>query len=61
MASPVVVSEAAFNAFTLPTHVDSSISPFWESLKENDHFLLQRTKVRKNALMRNVLGTVQNV
>lgn len=55
------VTESAFNIFTLPTHIESYISPFWETVQENDYFLLQRTKLRKNSIMRNVLGTVQNV
>ncbi|KAI9244300.1 rab-GTPase-TBC domain-containing protein [Phascolomyces articulosus] len=54
-------TDPAFNIFTLPTHVESFISPFWETLQENNHFLLQRIKTRRSSIMRNVLGTVQNV
>ncbi|KAI8142366.1 hypothetical protein BJV82DRAFT_141042 [Fennellomyces sp. T-0311] len=54
-------TDPAFNIFTLPTNVESFISPFWETIKENPHFLLQRIKTRRSSIMRNVLGTVQNV
>lgn len=53
--------DPAFSVFTLPTVVDTSLSPFWETLESNEHFLLQRTKTRKNAFVRSFLGTVQNV
>lgn len=59
MATPG--NDTAFNTFTLPTTVETYISPFWENAKENGHFLQQRIKTRKNVIMRNVLGTVQNV
>ena len=49
----------AFELFTLPTQVDTST--FWTNLKENNHFVLQQTKIQKSGIMRSVLGTLQNV
>ncbi|CAG8533184.1 11287_t:CDS:2 [Paraglomus occultum] len=46
--------------FTLPTPCDLN-NAFWEPVKTNDHFVLQRTKGSKNAILRGVLGTIQNV
>ncbi|KAI8384446.1 uncharacterized protein BYT42DRAFT_261401 [Radiomyces spectabilis] len=51
----------AYTVFTLPTHVDAPLSPFWIVLRENPYFYLQQTKRQKNAIVRNVLGTLQNV
>lgn len=49
------------DCFTIPTQVDIAINLFWETLKENDNFLLQHIKARKNALFRGMMGTLQNV
>ncbi|KAI9321860.1 rab-GTPase-TBC domain-containing protein [Dichotomocladium elegans] len=50
-----------YDAFTLPTSVDSFSSSFWETLKETTYFGLQRNKFGRASLMRNFFGTVQNV
>ncbi|KAI8341806.1 rab-GTPase-TBC domain-containing protein [Chlamydoabsidia padenii] len=55
------MTDPAFSLFTLPTQVDNYITPFWTTVKEDNNFLLQRTKTQKNAIMRSVLGTLQNV
>ncbi|KAH8551788.1 hypothetical protein BGW37DRAFT_313290 [Umbelopsis sp. PMI_123] len=49
------------DCFTIPTQIDIAINLFWETLKENDSFILQRIKARKNALFRGMMGTIQNV
>ncbi|KAI9311929.1 hypothetical protein BX666DRAFT_876693 [Dichotomocladium elegans] len=54
-------AETAFSNFTLPTPIETAVSPFWETIQENRYFLLQQAKVRKSSIIRNVLGTVQNV
>jgi hypothetical protein len=49
------------DCFTIPTQTDIAINLFWETLKENDNFILQQIKARKNALFRGMMGTLQNV
>ncbi|CAG8453859.1 15013_t:CDS:2 [Acaulospora colombiana] len=47
--------------FTLPTPANS-IDPFWDVIKSNEHFTLQRTKAASsNTFFRGVFGTIQNV
>ncbi|RUS12874.1 hypothetical protein BC938DRAFT_478360 [Jimgerdemannia flammicorona] len=49
------------HVFTLPSPIDISLNPFWDTLQQNNHFLLQRTKASNNILLKSVLGTIQNV
>ncbi|CAG8486039.1 12791_t:CDS:10 [Acaulospora morrowiae] len=47
--------------FTLPTPANPT-DPFWDVIKYNGHFTLQRTKAASsNTFFRGVIGTIQNV
>ncbi|KAK9716831.1 GTPase activating protein (GAP) [Basidiobolus ranarum] len=45
--------------FTLPTPCEST--PFWEDIASNQYFVVQRALGSNNFLLKNVLGTIQNV
>ncbi|KAL1916336.1 uncharacterized protein VTP21DRAFT_5953 [Calcarisporiella thermophila] len=55
-----LAGEPPRQVFTLPTPVDITINPFWDTVRTNDHFLLQRTK-GGSGMLKSVLGTIQNV
>ncbi|KAF0513918.1 TBC-domain-containing protein [Gigaspora margarita] len=46
--------------FTLPITCDSS-NPFWDVIKSSKYFILQRTRSPSSAILRGVIGTIQNV
>ncbi|KAI8851589.1 hypothetical protein BC829DRAFT_386413 [Chytridium lagenaria] len=45
--------------FVLPTLTD--LSSYWDTVKENDLFLLQKSKEQESALWKTVMATIQNV
>ncbi|KAJ3411856.1 hypothetical protein HDV05_001645 [Chytridiales sp. JEL 0842] len=45
--------------FVLPTVTD--LSSYWETIKENEMFLLQKAKEQEGALWKTVMATIQNV
>ncbi|CAG8753353.1 15016_t:CDS:2, partial [Racocetra persica] len=46
--------------FTLPITCDLN-NPFWDVIKSSKHFILQRTRSPSSAILRGVIGTIQNV
>ncbi|CAG8711598.1 20681_t:CDS:10 [Dentiscutata erythropus] len=46
--------------FTLPITCDSS-NPFWDVIKSSKYFVLQKTRSPSSAILRGVIGTIQNV
>lgn len=37
------------------------VTPFWEDIKENRFFLLQKSKAGENAIWKNLVGTLQTI
>ncbi|OZJ02069.1 hypothetical protein BZG36_05256, partial [Bifiguratus adelaidae] len=58
---PKKAKVVATERFTLPTPIDVTINPFWETLQHNAHFLLQREKKSSNMVLKSVIGTFQNM
>ncbi|CAG8655846.1 14077_t:CDS:10 [Cetraspora pellucida] len=46
--------------FTLPITCDLN-NPFWDVIKSSKYFILQRTRSPSSAILRGVIGTIQNV